>query len=391
MTTVDFTDRILDTTDTSVVKIILHNPATQQEIIDEINSKEESTSASTSNGPMVIAIPFNWHLKQFDEISDNVCQRLEGLFVYGVVNIHKPSLLAFIKRCPNLKALTLMDFGDDQYRDADESFPKQVFSSGAVPNLEFFEGYIAADSTIGAMASSPNLQVIVFSEPHNYVSNEGFRLLVKAGGGKRLHSIQAGTLVKEQSKTLCTSSLNSILCNHRTSNIRLTMTHMPNSLRPLPQDSEPYAVVPLERMNVKQLRATLQKRGIPIPKRALKDNFVKALEDDGFDLQEEAAIQARAEMMKLNLTKPSGYQAKVAKLQNIYDAYYVNNKKRKTGDDGSCGATCSSVAASGSNKERKVLGTINWSSSSCIIVIPTICSLYEYENASLKLAVARIS
>ncbi len=348
MTTVDFTDTILDNDDTSTMNIILHNPATHQEIIDEINRKGESTS----DGPMVIAIPFNWHLKKLDDISDNICQRLEGLFLFGTVNICKTSLLSFIKRCPNLKALTIRSFGDKNYDHETNSFTQKLFTSGSAPNLEFFEGYIAADSTLASMASSPNLQVIVFSEPHNRVSNDGFRALVKTGGGKHLHRIQAGTLAKDRSKTLCIMSLSSILrdrtkCPSRTN---LILSHMPHTLRPLPQDSEPYAVVPIERMNVKQLRAAIEKRGMPIPKPAQKDNFVKVLENAGFNLQEEAAIQAEAHIKQLKLTKPSGYKTKVAKLQKVYDGYHTKSNKRKVERI----ASENEKKSVGSNKEQKV-------------------------------------
>ena len=343
VTILDFTDNIEDVKDTSVVRIMLHNPASQQEVIDEINTK-----GAASDAKLAIAIPFSWHLQNMDGISDNVCQRLEGLFLFGTSKLNLPSLLNFILRCPNIKALTLRGWypGEGYPGDgADYLFAKQLFTSNALPALELIETSFVSDAAIAAMVSSPNLSKIIFVEPNFTVTNEGFRALVKAGGGKNLKSIQAGTLAKDQSKTLSSGALAVILQGMNGTGTGIRCTHMPQTLRPLPQDKEPFAVVPVERMDVKQLKAAIEARGLVMPKPAIKVNYEKALWEAGFDMEEEKAIQAGLHIKSLNRLKPCGYVEKISLLQAIHDDFHANKRRAEAAALG---------AESVSNKKLKV-------------------------------------
>jgi len=160
--------------------MLLHNPTSQAELIEDINKMGEIEGDSS---PVAIALAFSWNLKNFDYISDIVCQRLSGLYLFQICQMKKPDLARFISRCPNLKSLMLTgmdDIGPD--------FIAQVFSNGMLPKLEFLESE-GSDDAIAAMASAPDLRKIFFRYTDLSITNDGFKRLVEAGGGKKLVEI----------------------------------------------------------------------------------------------------------------------------------------------------------------------------------------------------------
>lgn len=175
----NYTEHITDTHNRSIIKMLLHNPMSQAELIHDINEKGSAYSQDVA-----IAIAFSCRAKRFDEIEDAVCGKLTGLYLFSVPTFGKESLIQFLRRCPNIKSLTLADMDL-----INAEILCEIFTIGLLPNLEFLEVSYASDDGIEAMSSSPHLRTLVFRLPNRCISNDGFARLVKAGGAKDLVSI----------------------------------------------------------------------------------------------------------------------------------------------------------------------------------------------------------
>lgn len=172
----DFTNNLHDNRNYDVIKNILVDPTPQDSLIEQIN-------ASTKD-KVAIAIAFSHSLQTFDDISDQICQRLQGLYLFGTVNVKKEDLLRFIRRCPSLKSLMLACVDDFA-----EPFLKTLFDETLLPKLEFLEVSNANNDAIAAMHTAPNLRKIVFRWPDPGISDAGFERLVANGGAKNLVAI----------------------------------------------------------------------------------------------------------------------------------------------------------------------------------------------------------
>lgn len=75
-------------------------------------------------------------------------------------------------------------------------------------------------------------------------------------------------------------------------------------VKPEPQDSLPFAVVPVERMTYQQLIAAIKNRGLAFPKPMSIVNMRATLVEAGFSLQEEEAIQKAQQIKSLNASIP---------------------------------------------------------------------------------------
>jgi len=176
----DYTQHLSDNYNFSINQLMVHNPMSQDELLKDISK----SAAATKNG-LAIAIAFSWRLKTLDNISDEACESLTGLFLFAVVNLDKNSLLAFFARCPNIKSLTLA------YMDAtDAEFLYQAFVEGNLQSLQYIEVSHASDKSIAAMKFAPDLSKIVFRFPDKNITNAGFKRLVQVGGGKQLMAIE---------------------------------------------------------------------------------------------------------------------------------------------------------------------------------------------------------
>ena len=192
----DYTEHLSDNYNFGIVQLLVHNPMSQAELLKDI-----STKAAASRKGIAIAIAFSWRLKALDHISDEACEKLVGLFLFAAVNLDKRSLLAFFKRCPNVKSLSLV------YMDAtDAKFLHKAFASGLLQSLEYIEVSHASDDAIAAMVSAPNLCKIVFRYADEKVTNAGFERLVQNGGGKQLLAIQVCNRVSCQFQSRCSTS-----------------------------------------------------------------------------------------------------------------------------------------------------------------------------------------
>jgi len=90
----------------------------------------------------------------------------------------------FIRRCPNLKSLSLV-----QVDNFDKAFLKNLFESNLVPKLEFLEVSHANDNGVAAMHTAPKLHQIVFRWPNPSITDDGFKRLVANGGAANLVAI----------------------------------------------------------------------------------------------------------------------------------------------------------------------------------------------------------
>jgi len=173
----NYTEHITDTHNRNIIEMLLHNPMSQAELVHDINEKGYTHD-------IAVAVAFSCRLKCFDEINYSVCQKLSGLYLFSVVKFERESLVNFLRRCPNIKSLTLA------YMDLiDADFLCAIFSDGLLPKLEFLEITYASDDAIAAMVSAPYLRKIVFQFPDRCITNDGFKRLVEAGGGKNLDAI----------------------------------------------------------------------------------------------------------------------------------------------------------------------------------------------------------
>jgi hypothetical protein len=102
-------------------------------------------------------------LQNLDGISDTVCQNLVGLFLYCTESIKQQVLVQCLRRCPNIKSLTLA-----QMPDVDAACLQQLFrqEEGLLEQLQVLEVSQADDNTVAAMVSAPNLCKITLRDPY---------------------------------------------------------------------------------------------------------------------------------------------------------------------------------------------------------------------------------
>jgi hypothetical protein len=180
VTRIDYTQHLSDNYNFSINQLMVHNPMSQGELLEDISKK-----AAAAQSDFAIAIAFSWRLKTLDCMSDEACENLTGLFLFAVVNLDRRSLLSFFVRCPNIKSLTLA------YMDAtDAEFLFQAFVEGKLQSLKYIEVSHASDECIAAMKFAPNLSKIVFRFPDKNITDAGFKHLVQGGGGKHLLAIE---------------------------------------------------------------------------------------------------------------------------------------------------------------------------------------------------------
>lgn len=172
----DFTVNLRDNHNFNIIPQILVDPTPQDALIEKIND--------TTKDKVAIAIAFSHSLQTFDGISDQVCKRLQGVYLFGIINVETEDLLQFIRRCPNLKSLSLI-----QVDNFDKAFLKNLFDSISFPKLEFLEVSNANDDAIAAMHTAPKLRNIVFRWPDPSITDDGFKRLVANGGAKNLVAI----------------------------------------------------------------------------------------------------------------------------------------------------------------------------------------------------------
>lgn len=179
---IDFTKHLENNYNSSIHDLLLHNPKSQVEIVSQINT---FTNTTVETWDLSISIAYSWRLKHLDDVSDEICKSLKGLFLFAAMKLSSDSLLKFIARCENISSLTVacMD-------KMDAIFLTNAFSHELLPKLEFLEVTYASDDTIAAMVSSPKLRTLVFRLPDKAITNAGFHRLVQAGGAKNLMMIQ---------------------------------------------------------------------------------------------------------------------------------------------------------------------------------------------------------
>lgn len=208
---IDFTKHLEKNYNRSINDLLLHTPMSQSEMVNQINTVKFTESYDVS-----ISIAYSWRLKLLDGISDKVCKRLKGLFLFAAVKLNSDSLLKFIARCENISSLTVACMNE-----MDATFMTKVFARKLLPKLEFLEVSYASDDTIAAMVSSPKLRTIIFRIPDKDITNTGFQRLVQAGGAKNLMAIQASANRTEISCTLSVGYLRKILPKFVTNEAKL--------------------------------------------------------------------------------------------------------------------------------------------------------------------------
>jgi hypothetical protein len=101
--------------DFDIVKSLVENPLSQDELIAKIN-------VEAASGDLALSIISTWHLKDLSGVT--VCDQIKGLVLFGNQNLLYEAITAFLGRCPNPEALVLasdMDMG--------ASFVHSVFQS----------------------------------------------------------------------------------------------------------------------------------------------------------------------------------------------------------------------------------------------------------------------
>jgi hypothetical protein len=133
-----------------------------------------------------IAVAFNNNITDFDGIIADV-SNLEGLFLYCVSNITDEGLVNFLRRTPQLKALTLCG------GYVSSKALCNMFNEGLLSNITHFEtDDFCDDDVIESLANAPRLSSIFFADSNGKQTNNGFFRLVEKGGGKHLTTITAG-------------------------------------------------------------------------------------------------------------------------------------------------------------------------------------------------------
>jgi hypothetical protein len=343
----DFTGNVQDNYNFKVIPQILVDPTPQDTLIEKVNETTEDMVA--------IAIAFSHYLQKFDGVSEQVCHSLQGLFLFGTINVDSEDLIQFIRRCPNLKSLSLV-----QVDNFDKAFLTNLFDSNLVPKLEFLEVSHANDNGIAAMHTAPKLHQIVFRWPDPSITDDGFKRLVANGGAANLVAIavrfdqtratstidararsflltllgnsqprlQGGTLEDDLSTTLSKSFLKTTLpkfvagealdhdLKHISVGKRQPSLEMQLKAKYAKQDSLPFAVIPPERMSFDQLRQAFKDRGFSesyIPPSIVK--MRAALVKAGFTMEEEGAIQNNKHAEYLSRTRLPPIKAEIKKLE----------------------------------------------------------------------------
>lgn len=323
----DYATNLKDNSNYDWKPMILDNPMSQASLIADLNK--------ATKGNVAVAIAFSHCLENLDKVSDKVCKRIQGIFFFSSINIKQDAFRRFIRRCPNIKSLTMA------YTDEfDERFLESLFQERLLPKLEFLEVSNASNEAIAAMYTAPNLQEIVFRWPDPCISNKGFGSLIENGGGANLTSIwvcilthtskstlvhekltivpsplvsyhrQGGILHNDMSKTLSKNFLMAALpkfaagkafasdLKHISMGKKVNYVPTAAGSKKAPpvvkdqnKDRLPFAVVPVERMSHEQLRNAVKNRGLPMPKPMSTVNFRNTLIEHGFTIEEEEAIQ----------------------------------------------------------------------------------------------------
>ncbi len=183
---VDFAPHVRDNYNLNDIGVLLYNPSRQVDITSVINQKALNTTRN-----IAIALSFTWYLYDFESIEPSVCERLTGLYIFSALNMSKEPIEDFIKRCPNIKSLTLA------YLDvATPVFLQNMFVKGLLPSLEYLEVGNCSDAGIAAMASAPMLKEIVFRFRDHLITNNGFKRLVMNGGAQNLWRINVSSTVR---------------------------------------------------------------------------------------------------------------------------------------------------------------------------------------------------
>jgi hypothetical protein len=185
----DFTSNLEDNRAFNVIPQILVDRTSQESLISQIND--------TTKDQVAIAIAFSHSLEKLDDVSNQVCQRLQGLYLFGTINVTSEKILQFLRRCPNLKSLSLI-----QVDDYSKYFLENLFADGVLPNLEFLEVSHANNDAVAAMYTSPNLRKIVFRWPDPSITNNGFKILVDNGGAKNLVAISVRVFYRMANRTI---------------------------------------------------------------------------------------------------------------------------------------------------------------------------------------------
>mmetsp|Transcript_12093 Transcript_12093/g.21992 ORF Transcript_12093/g.21992 Transcript_12093/m.21992 type:complete len:142 (-) Transcript_12093:674-1099(-) len=81
----DFTGNVRDNYNFKVIPQILVDPTPQDTLIEKVNE--------TTTDLVAIAIAFSHYFQKFDGVSQQVCHSLQGLFLFGTINVDSEDLI----------------------------------------------------------------------------------------------------------------------------------------------------------------------------------------------------------------------------------------------------------------------------------------------------------
>jgi hypothetical protein len=287
-----------DNDDFSTIKLLVHNPSIQQEIIEQVNI--------TQGDSVAVAIASSW-------MAPPGLMRRLGWSLWedqGSLFVRRYKVEQGISQGIHSSLPVHSCFGFGRIRRLGFQFCPVALWRQALDQPDFLGGIRRAQrGRQGYSVRTHAKKKLVVRSLFADISNDGFGKLVEAGGGRELVALAASVKKSDKMSTLLTKNFLMVTLpkfvagearesklEHISLGKKVASAAERAKQAQLELYKQPFAVVPVEHMTYGQLKQALMNRGIKPPHLSSAVNFRAALGQAGFTLEEERAIQEKKKL-----------------------------------------------------------------------------------------------